>query len=113
MHAYLKTIGFSKIKTTKELQEILRDVVENYDRKKIVETEEHHLFAEFSKEYAYDCGITVCGEIDENNRFQMGNIIIPISRAGRSAPTRRYRWSATSIRNRLQAPATICGLASR
>ncbi|MFQ8880186.1 MAG: hypothetical protein ACLR7N_17880 [Roseburia hominis] len=34
MHAYLKTIGFSKIKTTKELQEILRDVVENYDRKK-------------------------------------------------------------------------------
>ena len=54
MHAYLKTIGFSKIKTTKELQEILRDVVENYDRKKIVETEEHHLFAEFSKEYAYD-----------------------------------------------------------
>ena len=71
MHAYLKTIGFSKIKTTKELQEILRDVVENYDRKKIVETEEHHLFAEFSKEYAYDCGITVCGEIDENNRFQM------------------------------------------
>jgi len=36
-----------------------------------VETEEHHLFAEFSKEYAYDCGITVCGEIDENNRFQM------------------------------------------
>ena len=71
MHAYLKTIGFSKIKTTKELQEILRDVVENYDRKKIVETEEHHLFAEFSKEYAYDCGITVCGEIDVNNRFQM------------------------------------------
>ena len=71
MHAYLKTIGFSKIKTTKELQEILRDVVENYDRKKIVETEENHLFAEFSKEYAYDCGITVCGEIDENNRFQM------------------------------------------
>lgn len=31
MHAYLKTIGFSKIKTTKELQEILRDVVENYE----------------------------------------------------------------------------------
>lgn len=35
MHAYLKTIGFSKIKTTKELQEILRDVVENYDRKRL------------------------------------------------------------------------------
>ena len=75
MHAYLKTIGFSKIKTTKELQEILRDVVENYDRKKIVETEEHHLFAEFSKEYAYDCGITVCGEIDENNLFPDGILL--------------------------------------
>ena len=108
MHAYLKTIGFSKIKTTKELQEILRDVVENYDRKKIVETEEHHLFAEFSKEYAYDCGITVCGEIDENNRFQM-EYYYPYFEGGQI----RYRWSATSIRNRLQAPATICGLASR
>ena len=70
MHTNYPEVGES-IKTTKELQEILRDVVENYDRKKIVETEEHHLFAEFSKEYAYDCGITVCGEIDENNRFQM------------------------------------------
>ena len=49
MHAYLKTIGFSKIKTTKELQEILRDVVENYDRKKIVETEEHHLLLNFER----------------------------------------------------------------
>ncbi len=71
MHAYLKSIGFSNIDTTGELQKLLRDVVGNYDRKKIVETEEHHLFAEFSKEYAYDCGITVCGEIDENDRFQM------------------------------------------
>ena len=112
MHAYLKTIGFSKIKTTKELQEILRDVVENYDRKKIVETEEHHLFAEFSKEYAYDCGITVCGEIDENNRFQM-EYYYPYFEGGQISSYEEYRWSATSIRNRLQAPATICGLASR
>ena len=52
MHAYLKTIGFSKIKTTKELQEILRDVVENYDRKKIVETEEHHLLAELYRAWS-------------------------------------------------------------
>lgn len=71
MHAYLKSVGFSKVETTGELKELLRDVVENYDHKKIAETEEHHLFAEFSKEYAYDCGITVCGEFDENDEFQM------------------------------------------
>ena len=63
MHAYLKTIGFSKIKTTKELQEILRDVVENYDRKRLWKQKNTTFLLNFRKEYAYDCGITVCGEM--------------------------------------------------
>ncbi|MDD7740381.1 MAG: DUF3881 family protein [Fusicatenibacter sp.] len=71
MHVYLKSIGFSKIENTKEQEAIIRDVIQNCDTKKVVENKEHRLFAEFSKEYAYDCGITVCGEYDENDEFHM------------------------------------------
>lgn len=71
MHAYLKSIGFSELKNSRDMDILIKDVLKDYDTKKVVETEEHHLFAEFSKEYAYDCGITVCGEYDENDEFHM------------------------------------------
>ena len=71
MHKYLKSVGFSRLERKSELEKILAEVTEHYDRKKIVENEEGHLFAEISKEFGYDCGITVCGEYDENNVFQM------------------------------------------
>ena len=72
MHEFLKTVGFSDLKSKKDLDAILRDVLDNYDTKKIVENEKHHSFVEISKEYGYDCGITVCGEYDEDGEFQMG-----------------------------------------
>ena len=36
----------------------------------IVDEDNHRLFAEISKSFGYDCGITVCGEYDENDEFQ-------------------------------------------
>jgi hypothetical protein len=71
LHSYLKSIGFSNIKNKKELDEILKEVIENYDEKTVVEDRSGHLFAEISKIYGCDYGITVCGEYDENNEFQM------------------------------------------
>ena len=71
MHKYLKAAGFSNLTRKKDLEKILSEVISHYDRKKVVENEEGHLFAEISKEFGYDCGITVCGEYDENNVFQM------------------------------------------
>lgn len=71
MHSYMKSIGFSNIKNKKELDEILKEVIDNYDEKTVVEDRNGHLFAEISKIYGCDYGITVCGEYDENNEFQM------------------------------------------
>ncbi|MGO5551038.1 DUF3881 family protein [Lachnospiraceae bacterium LCP19S3_B12] len=71
MHKYLKSIGFTNLDQKSELDKLLADVRDHYDRKKIVENEDHHLFAEISKEYGYDCGVTVCGEYDEDENFQM------------------------------------------
>lgn len=71
MHKFLSSIGFSKVKNKKDLDEVLKDVLENYDTKKIVDDGKHPPFVEISKEYAYDCGITVCGEYDADGEFQM------------------------------------------
>ena len=71
MHAFMKAVGFSGLENRKDLERIIRDVLENYDTKKIAENEKHRSFVEFSREYGYDCGITVCGEYDENGEFQM------------------------------------------
>ena len=69
MHRFLKSIGFSSVTKRSEMKQIVCDVVKNYDEKLIVENHEDGAFAEFSKNYASDCGITVCGQYDENNRF--------------------------------------------
>ncbi|MCI6044131.1 DUF3881 family protein [bacterium] len=69
MHSYLRAVGFSDI-SKKEMKEIINEIVRDYDEKIIVDEDNHRLFAEISKSFGYDCGITVCGEYDENNEFQ-------------------------------------------
>ena len=69
MHSYLRAVGFSKITKRSSIRQIITDVVENYDDKTIVKDHTEGVFAEFSKDYGCDCGITVCGQYDENNVF--------------------------------------------
>lgn len=71
MHKYLRAVGFSEFENKKDLDAILREVVRSYDSKMVVDEGENHLFAEMSKSFGYDMGITVCGEFDENDEFQM------------------------------------------
>ena len=71
MHSFLKAVGFSEIKKRAEMKEILLDVIRNYDEKNVVSDHPDGTFAEFSKSYGYDCGITVCGQYDEDNRFHV------------------------------------------
>ena len=49
MHSYLRSIGFSKITKRKEMQELIRDVIDSYDEKYVVENHPDGTFAEFSK----------------------------------------------------------------
>ena len=71
MHKYLKAVGFSVLDKTADLNILLREVEKNYDSKKVINTEENRQFAEFTKEFAADCGICVCGEYNENGEFSM------------------------------------------
>lgn len=69
MHSYLKAVGFSKIRKRNEIKEIIQDVIEHYDEKVAVENHPEGVFVEYSKYYGCDCGITVCGQYDEENKF--------------------------------------------
>lgn len=71
MHSYLRAVGFSEIKKRRKIEEIIQDVIETYDEKNIIEDYEDGVFAEFSKNYGCDCGITVCGQYDEKNEFHV------------------------------------------
>ncbi|MBU5482192.1 DUF3881 family protein [Blautia sp. MSJ-19] len=71
MHSFLKAVGFSKVNRREEMKEIILDVIKNYDEKKIVEDHPDGVFAEFSRCYGSDCGITVCGQYDDDNRFHV------------------------------------------
>lgn len=69
MHKYLRAVGFSKITKRNQIKEIIQDVINHYDEKMAVENHPEGVFVEFSKYYGCDCGITVCGQYDENNKF--------------------------------------------
>lgn len=71
MHSYLKAVGFSQIKKRSEVKEIIRDVIKSYDEKNVVENHEDGVFVEYSKFYGCDCGITVCGQYDEDHEFHV------------------------------------------
>jgi hypothetical protein len=64
-------VGFSEITERSKMKEIIQDVVHNYDEKLAVEDHPDGIFVEYSKNYGCDCGITVCGQYDDQNRFHV------------------------------------------
>lgn len=53
------------------MKKIILDVIKNYDEKEVVEDHPDGMFAEFSRLYGNECGITVCGQYDNENRFHV------------------------------------------
>ena len=71
MHSFLKAIGFSQISKREQMKKIILDVIKNYDTKNVIQDYPDGTFAEFSRNYGNDCGITVCGQYDEEDRFHV------------------------------------------
>lgn len=69
MHKYMRAIGFSKMKDRKELQSLLTDVVVEGTERAYTSNGEDTLLASFSREFAPNIGITVCGEFDAEDKF--------------------------------------------
>ena len=70
MDRYLRAVGFSRIKSRSEINELLAYIVRNADEKKYTSIDDTDvMFAEYSKEFAENVGLTVRGEYNEDNQF--------------------------------------------
>lgn len=69
MHQYLKAIGFGNVQSRKELKDLLESVQKEFTHQTIVSYKPGEDFCEFQREYGQCIGISICGELDENERF--------------------------------------------
>ena len=66
----MRAIGFSQMIERKRLKELLTDVIINADKRSYTMNQEEVLLGEFCKNFADHMGIAVCGEFDENDKFE-------------------------------------------
>lgn len=71
MHSYLRAIGFSDIKNRVELNRLMDNIIAQPDKIRTVQTSDTGNLSEITMEYGEGMGITLRGEMDENNRFHM------------------------------------------
>ena len=70
MHRYLKAIGFDNIRTKNDLKSVLADVQNGFNHQTIVSYRPGEDFCEIRKDYGQCMGISLCGELDENDVFE-------------------------------------------
>lgn len=69
MHRFMRAIGFSEYTDRNKLKELLKDVILTADQRAYTINDEDVMLGEFSKGFAENMGITVCGEFDEEDKF--------------------------------------------
>lgn len=69
MHQFLRAIGFSNIKSKKELRELLSSVIEGCDTINTIETDRNSAIIEYTKQFAGPCGLCLRGEIEEDKNL--------------------------------------------
>ena len=71
MHRFLRTIGFSELKTKKQLDKLIKEIIGHSDVEKIAMDSDGSEFVEMTKMFHESFGITVCGQYEEDNKFSM------------------------------------------
>lgn len=69
MHKFLRAVGFSNIKSRKEMGNLVSDIVASAKGRKYTGIEENIIYAEYMEEFAEDLGIIVTGSYEEDNLF--------------------------------------------
>ena len=70
MHKFLRAVGFSNLKK-KDLEIITEEIIEHQDLMKVTRDSEGNEFAELSKMYGSNMGITIRGSYDADDNFCM------------------------------------------
>ena len=71
MHQYLNAVGFRELKNKKELLELIKSVIKEPTNKEFIETDKKSVICEYTKYFSPTTGITVRGEIDEDNELTL------------------------------------------
>ncbi len=71
MHQYLNAVGFRELKNKKELLELIKSVIKEPSNREFIETDKKSVICEYTKYFSPTTGITVRGEIDENNELTL------------------------------------------
>ncbi len=71
MHRFLRSVGFKSLTSTREVQELVKDVILNAETRRYTTDRENGdiILIELCKDFAENMGIAVCGEIDDEDRF--------------------------------------------
>ena len=69
MHQYLKAIGFDYINTRYDLKDLMEDVEAGFTHQTIVSYRPGGDFCELRREYGQCVGVSLCGELDDDDNF--------------------------------------------
>lgn len=86
MHSYLRAIGFSNINNRMELNNLLESIIEKPSRVRSIQIGKTANLSEITMIYGDGIGITLRGEMDQDNKFQMEHYFPFLS--GQNASTR-------------------------
>ena len=71
MHKYLRAIGFSEIRTREELQKLINKTIEAATETEASVGKDEILYADYSFEFGENMGLTVCGQYDLKDEFNV------------------------------------------
>lgn len=80
LHQYLGAVGFSNVKTKKELMELIKLVISEPSDKNFIETDRNSVICEYIKYFTPTTGIVVRGEYDEDNDLTL-DFYYPVCKA--------------------------------
>lgn len=69
MHKYLRAVGFSKLKSKRQVNELISLVVKNADERLYISLDNDTMLAEYNLHFGKNMGVCVRGEYDDNNQF--------------------------------------------
>ena len=70
LHRFLRSIGFSRLTSTREVQELIKEAILNADKRNYTTDRENGdtILVEFCRDFAENMGIAVCGELDDEDQ---------------------------------------------
>ena len=71
MHSFLKTVGFRNVKSRKDVEQLVRLIIEQGTERYMTTLGSKNMFAEILLEVTDRVGVALRGEYDEHGKFHM------------------------------------------